>query len=198
MFVAHRKKLSKKLTYISWAGLVVLAFHFIMVGIYALDFVPLPAPVRSMSTSYTVPFFHQSWTMFAPEVPAYDVQLEFRVKANDHWKSWQDATSTYGYDSRHRMEYIEQSICSGLSSVVANNLYYENGIQKLDAITKSFDYNKAVYFVYEMHERHVGSDIQDSLQLRLTYQFTPPFGVNEKEKWGELVFPSMKYDTRVH
>ena len=142
--------------------------------------------------------FFCGFPLSSPEVPAYDVQLEFRVKANDHWMSWQDATSTYGYDSRHRMEYIEQSICSGLSSVVANNLYYENGIQKLDAITKSFDYNKAVYFVYEMHERHVGRDIQDSLQLRLTYQFTPTFGANEHEKWGELVFPSMKYNTDVH
>ena len=135
----------KKTRIIAVLGISFLVIHFALTSIYSMDFLVLPRSVRQVSQIYTVPFFHQNWSMFAPEVPEYDLQLQYRFPTNGVWSEWNETTESCGFEYRDRAEYLEQSICSGLAYQVAQNIYFENGVRKLDRIV-DFPDTFAIYF----------------------------------------------------
>jgi hypothetical protein len=177
----------KKHRIIAVVGISFLVIHFALTSIYSMDFLVLPRSVRQVSQIYTVPFFHQNWSMFAPEVPEYDLQLQYRFPTNGTWSAWNETTESCGFEYRDRAEYLEQSICSGLAYQVAQNIYFENGIRKLDRIEDAFDYGKALNYAMKMHEHFYSKEIEDSLQIRLQFVFTPKPGSTE-EKTDYLEF----------
>jgi len=61
------------------AVIFVMAFvHFALTSIYSLGGSALPEKIQTTAYRYSVPFFHQNWKMFAPSVPEYSNQLEYR------------------------------------------------------------------------------------------------------------------------
>ncbi len=166
-----------------------LVVHFALTTIYATDFLVLPRSVRSVSQVYTAPFFHQSWTMFAPEVPEYDMQLSYRFHDKRNWSTWRDVSEANGYGKRHRMEYIEQSMLSSLSRQIADNFYYSDNQPVFEGVLKSFDYNKAVYYVTMLHKARSSEAMGDSVQIAVDFTFTNPPHLLSSERTGHLEFP---------
>ncbi|MFN6379038.1 MAG: DUF5819 family protein [Flavobacteriales bacterium] len=166
-----------------------LLAHFALTTIYATDFFVLPRPVRAVSQGYTVPFFHQSWTMFAPEVPEYDMHLKYRYY-HQQWSAWRDVSEANGFNTRHRMEYVEQNILSGLSRQIADNFYYKDKKPVFDDVMKSFDYNKTIYFVITLHQSRSIEVLGDSVQIAIDFTFTNPPQSLATERTGHLEFPA--------
>jgi hypothetical protein len=60
------------------AGLVM---HFALTTVYSFrDNMPYRA--YALADKYSVPCFHQNWKLFAPDLPKYTVQLEYRTVIN--------------------------------------------------------------------------------------------------------------------
>jgi len=155
---------------------VLFVMHFLLTSLYSFQKLRLPGTVRSVSTRYTVPFFHQNWKLFAPEVPAYDSQLEYRYSNTGSWSEWNDVSHSLGHGSHSKVEYIEQVLVGSLAWQIANNLYVEGTRARYDLIAQSFDYGRAVFFTQRLHELSWGEPIHDSLQLRVAFRFTPEPG----------------------
>lgn len=166
-------------------SVVLLSAHFILTGIYSFQMLPVPWQLRSFSNTYSAPFFHQNWKLFAPVVPEYSQQLYVRYYYNDEWTEFQDVSEKFGFGATSKVEYMEQTTCSGLAYQLANNMYWVNGEQRLDRVQQSLDYGRAVYFCERML-RFKGNIHADSLQLQVHFKFDP---INKPEETVDVEFP---------
>jgi Family of unknown function (DUF5819) len=164
--------------------------HFGLTSVYNLQQAKVPDSLRQLSNAYSAPLFHQNWKLFAPHIPEYSVDLEFRIPEGADWSAWQDVSFGNGHTSHSKIEYMEQSMCTALAWQVANNLHQEAEGHEFDRITASFDYSRAIYFAHELYLRKTGIDLRDSMQLRLNFRFNPPMGMQEKSGIDEpMEFP---------
>jgi len=166
-------------TRLRWFTLVLLAAligHFVLTIIYSLQGAPVPPPVREISNRYAIPLFHQNWKLFAPQVPEYDNQLEYRFQSPEGWSEWADVSGSHGYSRGSKAEYMEQTLTGALAWQLANNLYARNQRLELERIVNSFDYFRALHFTRRMHARHAFETAPDSIQMRVRFRFTPPPG----------------------
>jgi len=162
--------------------------HFTLTGIYSFSKSPRNDSITHISEQYAVPVFHQNWSLFAPDVPKYDVQLEFRAAENGLWQNWNDASQGNGFADHSRIEYIEQNINTGLAWQVVNNLYSSNNSVQYDRIVASGNYLQALHFVSRLVERKENGQ-PDSLQLRLNFRFTPALDKAYTFQTTHLEFP---------
>jgi hypothetical protein len=179
----------RRLRLFTFSALAVVLLHFLITALYSLDYLPLPHALRSAVNSYTLPFFHQNWKLFAPSVPEYTVQLEFREKKESLWTNWADVSQGCGFHERSKVEYMEQTINGGLAWQVANNMYTVNQVRQLDRVMESYDYNRAIYFLYSLKKR-IGDPLTDSAQIRLRFDFTPPPHQAKSAQMSYLEFPT--------
>jgi hypothetical protein len=166
--------MNTRLTWFVALLVVILTGHFILTALYNLQSAPVPELIRNASNRYTVPFFHQNWRLFAPAVPEYENQLEYRYPEDGAWTDWKDASAGNGFGPRSKTEYIEQTIAGALAWQIANNMYTRNQRKELDRIIQSFDYGRALYFVRRLHLHSGKPDVNDSIQVRVKFRFTPP------------------------
>jgi hypothetical protein len=171
-----------------------LFLHFGLTLIYNFQQLPVPGKIRNFSNAYCAPLFHQNWKLFAPDLPEYNVNLESRFYKNGQWLDWKDVSEGNGFAADGKMEYVEQSITSGLAYQVANNLYTANSRVQFDHIVESNEYHRAIYFAAELARRVAVEDVGDSIQLRLQFRFTPSPDKARTRQFSQLVFPS--YDLR--
>lgn len=134
--------------------------------------------------------------MFAPEVPEYDCQLEYRLPDSGIWGPWRDASSSNGYGRHSRVEYMEQSLTGSLAWQVRRNLYQSVSGDSFDRIVQSLDYGRALHFVRGLHAQVNGQMPGDSIQLRLSFRFTPPMDQAHTYQLSYLEFPA--YDFTIH
>lgn len=167
--------------------------HFILTGIYCFSKAPRTNVFTHLGEQYSVPMFHQNWSLFAPDVPKYDVQLEYRTAIKGSWKPWQDASQSNGFGSRSRIEYIEQNINTGLAWQVVNNLYQSNNSVQFDRIVASNSYRQALHLVAGLVERTFDSE-PDSLQLRMNFRFTPAQDKAYTFQTTKLEFPVYQFE----
>lgn len=170
-------------------ALIWLCFHFMMTGLYSMDFIPAPRSGRAISQAYTVPLFHQNWSMFAPEVPEYSLSLQYRFDQSGTWTDWADISESMGFAKSSKVYYMEQSISSGLAVDIGRNMYFENGERKLDVVQKSTDYNKALYYAIRLHNLHYAEPLREHVQIRLQFHFTPALGSDDAVKTDSIEFP---------
>ncbi len=168
------------------AGLVT---HFSLTLIYCFrDNMPYKA--NAVADRYMVPCFHQNWKLFAPDVPMYNVELEWRCLAAPHpqplsggegsWTPWQDATYEEGLKESPRvLETVEQGFCTQLSAQLLNNLYRKDSTIIYDRIVGSPAYASALFYVMKYHEQKK-LPFNDRMnrqpvawQIRLRYTFAP-------------------------
>jgi hypothetical protein len=169
-----------------WSAMLI---HFSFSLIYNLQELPVPEKMRHMSNMYVAPFFHQNWKLFAPTVPEYSTDLEVRYFNANGWTTWSDARAAAGFDEHSRIEYIEQTICTSLGWQVANNFYFKNQLPQLDHILASQDYQRAVYYAWQLG-KHAGLQM-DSLQLRMPFRFIPAPDAARTVQLSTLQFPAI-------
>jgi Family of unknown function (DUF5819) len=162
-------KSSTKFLLVGAAGIILLT-HFTLTGIYSFQSLPVPETVRTVSNSYAIPFFHQNWKLFAPEMPNYDCFLWVRTKENLAWSTpfRISEKADCGYSSK--VTYMEFAIANSLASELAANMYWENGQRNLSKVEQSLSYGRAVYFAERMCRRHLEMQT-DSIQVQLHFHF---------------------------
>lgn len=171
------------------AIILMMIAHFSITGIYVLRQLPVPEVVRIWTDIYSAPLFHQNWKLFAPDVPEYNTELEFRNYKNGAWSNWSDVSLANGYAVPSPIETIEQSICTSLAWQVSHNFYTKDTRQQFDRIVASFDYGRAIYFAHALYERTHGEATGDSLQLRLAFRFHPKMDAARTLQHSYLEFP---------
>ncbi|MCC6601012.1 MAG: hypothetical protein IT223_10110 [Crocinitomicaceae bacterium] len=167
-------------------------FHFGLTTIYNFSYLKWPSFLKTVAMRYSAPLFHQNWKMFAPDIAAYHTELEYRAHADSGWSIWQDVSASNGFGPRSRVEYMEQTINSGLAYQIANNVYTRDARRVFDGAVHSFDFRKAAYFTEELYERKTGKRLGDSLQLRVMFRFTPKPGSALSTQKSYLEFPAQK------
>lgn len=121
---------------------------------------------------YTQPLFLQPWSTLGTDYPTSYSELEYRALIDKKWSDWQDATTSFGYDTSTPVERLEQGINEQLRWQITHNLYTENGRAQFDRVLESSAYSKALYYVLRMENHHKQIN-PDSVQLRLSICFTP-------------------------
>lgn len=145
--------------------------------------------ISHIARQYMLPLFHQNWKLFAPDLPEYNCDLEYRF-SNDHgWSNWLDVTGHFGYDKYSKIETIEQGFVSALNWQVLNNYYSQNGLPQFDRLVKSPAYSSALFMAMKMHKTFLPGERQDSVQIRLHYRFTPPRDDARTSQTSVLEFP---------
>jgi hypothetical protein len=149
-----------------------MIIHFTMVIAYSFR-ENLPQGLVARADRYCVPLFHQNWKLFAPDLPTYNAELQYRISTAGEWGSWADVTAAYGYGRSSRMETIEQGFNTALAWQVMDNLYSKGGKKQFDRIVQSNAYASALFYALKMQEIHQPEVRIDSVQLRMEYRFTP-------------------------
>jgi len=175
-------------------GLLLLAIgHAGMMMLYSFRSELAPR-LGQVADDYCVPLFYQNWKLFAPDVPAFDAQLEYRVQQMEGWSSWSDVTGHAHSYGRAVYETIEQGLLAELLWQVRNNLYTANDTLRWDAVLSSQAYAAATYYVYKM-EAYRHQPTPAASQLRIVYRPTPAMGNARQQLEGyqmlhdTLVFP---------
>lgn len=150
----------------------VLFIHFLFTSIYVFQEPRIPGILRGMSNSYVIPFFHQNWKLFAPEMADYDVHLYVRARENGTWGIPFRISEKGNYHKTSKVTYMEYSIANSLANELAANMYWENGERNLSKVEQSLNYGRAIYFAERMCRRHFQIET-DSIQLQLNFHFHP-------------------------
>lgn len=76
---------------IVYLGILLLLLHFFLISVYLTDGKFTPEKINSATNWYIRPLFHQSWKIFAPEPPLWNVSLVYRYQFNEgEWSRWKN------------------------------------------------------------------------------------------------------------
>ncbi|MEZ4799155.1 MAG: hypothetical protein R2809_05100 [Flavobacteriales bacterium] len=134
-------------------------------------------------------FVSSKLSMFAPEVPEYSLSLQYRYDKDGSWTAWNNISESMGFTKSSKVYYMEQSISSGLAVDIGRNMYFDGEERKLDIVLKSTDYNKALYYAIRLHNLHYPERLQEHIQIRLQFHFTPELGSDDAVKTDSIEFP---------
>jgi hypothetical protein len=188
-FMANQPKLPTYLTWFFIVAVVALIHHFACTVVYSTADLGWPRNVRAYAEQYSVPFFHQGWKLFAPDVPNLHYALLYRFSSDNHWSVWEDTDELTGVSQHHRMGYMARKLQMYLASDMRKNLYAdEAGKLQYDRIVIAKPYYRMVYWVVRRHEILRG-DRPDSLQLRMDVIYAQPFEGGVKPETQAFEFP---------
>lgn len=174
--------------YLMLLAVGVFIHHFVVTLIYAVDELPVHASVREHANRYSVPFFHQGWKLFAPDVPEIHYEVRYAVSAGDEWHPFRDVNELQGVSNHHRMAYTSQKLQMYLASELRRKLYFGDSaeIEGLDDVAQTAAYHRMVYYISKRHERANGVE-PDSMLVTFWVHFAPEFQSGE-------VFESRSYE----
>jgi hypothetical protein len=165
-----------------------LLFHFICTLTYCLEFSP-PNRLTALRNQYMVPYFHQGWKLFAPDVKKDQYELDYRFSTGEEWSSWTSSEDFDDISSHPRLPYVAQKLELLLAIDMRRNLYFnEDSVLQYDLIVSDVPYMRVLYMAVRRHEILYQSR-PDSLQLKLRIVFTPPFDGSLVEAPREFKFP---------
>jgi hypothetical protein len=138
---------------------------------------------------YAEPTFYQQWSLFAPDVNAYQVRMTYAAKSGN--SDWTERLSPA--DSPHRvhrsaMRRMHQSMVHELGDFAARNWYVADSVLVLDAIIENHLFHGAVYLCAK-HRVLTSGERPDSLQIFLRYRYLSPPGNPADDEVYELKFP---------
>lgn len=140
-----------------------------------------------------VPWFHQGWKLFAPDVPKYQVYLRYRVPQNGSWGAWQELHELDNQRGHSRINYMSKKIGTVLMYDLQKNSYLDDdGTRQYDRVTPATPYLRCLYFVTQYHKRLTGEQ-PDSIQMGLDIQFTPDYLSREEKPISAFDFPSYHF-----
>jgi len=171
------------------AGLVTLfVIHFTFTLIYSFGG-SNSGKISHLSQRYMVPMFHQNWKLFAPEMPKYNSDLQYRFANDKGWSNWLDVTEHFGFDKYAKIETVEQGFNSALNWEILNNYYSLNGRPQFDRLVQSPAYSSALFMAMKMHKTFLPGERMDSVQIRIHYRFTPEMHQARTLQVSDLEFP---------
>lgn len=162
-----------------------LLLHFALTLVHTLpDQVPT-YPLRGIARTYMVPFFHQGWALFAPDVPQqqFDLDYRFRQSTETDWSDWQQADDLRPLTSHPRAAQMVEKMLMLVARDLGNNLTFDNeGLPDYELITTAKPYFFAVYYTVRRHEL-IHGDRPEAIQLRLDVRHTL------KPEWSRIANP---------
>lgn len=165
-----------------------LLFHFVCTLTYSLEYSP-PNRLTALRNQYMVPYFHQGWKLFAPDVPKDQYELEYRFSSEGAWSPWSSSEDFEGISNHSRLPYVAQKLELLLGIDMRRNLYFnEDSVLQYDLIVSDVPYMRVLYFAVRRHEI-LHQSRPDSVQLKMRVVFTPPFDGSAVEAPREFEFP---------
>lgn len=180
----------KRIRWWFWALALVCLVHFFFITVYSFR-ENFPRELTGLSDRYTIPLFHQNWKLFAPDLPRYNAELQYRIagQGQSGWSGWKDASSDFGYDEHSRVETVEQGFVGQLGWQVMDNLYSKGGKKQFDRIVQSNAYASSLFMVLKLHQLQHPEFQLDSVQIRLEFRFTPAQEMAYNFQTSYLEFP---------
>lgn len=187
--MASHPKIPFYLTWVFTAAVVVIIHHFACTLVYSTPDLNWPRTARDYAERYSVPFFHQGWKLFAPDVPNLHYAVFYRFSEDGQWSVWEDTDEMPAVSRHHRIGYMSRKLQMYLASDMRKNLYTDSmGVLQYDRIVIAKPYYRMVYWVVRRHEILHGIR-PDSVQLRMDVIFSQPFDSRAKPETQAFEFP---------
>jgi hypothetical protein len=175
-------------------ALFVLVMHFTLTLVYSIPDVKFPESLKQASNNYMVPWFHQGWKLFAPDVPNYQVFLRYKVPKEGKWGSWQEPHALDSFRNHSRVYYMSKKIGWMLMNDLQRNSYLDSlGQRQYDRITPATPYLRCLYYVTQHHKR-LHNEPLDSIQMGLDIQYAPDFHSGEIRDTSHFDFPIYRFN----
>lgn len=173
-------------------GLLLLVGHFVLVGVYCLPDQSQLNAVRPLSNTYTVPFFHQGWQLFAPNPPAFQGRLKALCSVHGDLIEISPGESN-SLPDHYRIERIIHRLQKQLENEMRKNLYYDdNDSIQYDLVLDSWSHSELLYFIGKQVEREHGV-LPDSVKWTLVLDRIPKYPEDKNDQrtysfpWHEVV-----------
>jgi len=147
-----------------------------------------PAKVSELAAGYMYPSFYQGWSLFAPDVPKWHSDLEYRYYYQGQWNDWQSSSCFPGGEGHPVQARIAQKLNHYLTNQLRDNLYYENKIPQFDKVVTQGHYRGAVYLV-RAELKKLNQENIDSLQLKLNVSYAPKPGSGAPAELRTVEYP---------
>lgn len=147
-------------------GLLFLSIHFLLTLVYCFPEKAVAETLRQSSNEYMVPFFHQGWQLFAPDVPLYHGKVYFKTMPASFETSWVPFGGNSAVSEHWKLDYAANRLSLMLMADMKRNLYFEGDSAKYDLIQKGRGYLSFIYFAGEMQRAKTGVR-PDSIQIKL-------------------------------
>jgi len=193
--MTDQSKLPAYLKGVFIAAVVVITHHFACTFIYSTPDIGWQRRARDYAERYTVPFFHQGWKLFAPDVPNLHYALFYRHTTDGQWSSWEDTDALPGINAHQRIGYMARKLQMYLASDMRKNLYASpSGELQYDRIVVAKPYFRMVYWVVRRHEILYGNR-PEAVQLRMDVIFAQPFEGGAPPETQAFEFPVYPLNT---
>ncbi|MDA0882430.1 MAG: hypothetical protein O2984_03875 [Bacteroidetes bacterium] len=165
---------NKSLRIFTLVGLLFLLFHFLLTFVYCFPEKPVAESLRQSSNEYMVPFFHQGWQLFAPDVPLYHGRVYFKTMPASFDTAWVPFGSNKAVSEHWKLNYAANRLSLMLMADMKKDLYFSGDTMKYDLVQNGRGYLSFVYFAGELQRAKTGSR-PDSIQIKLDviYPETP-------------------------
>lgn len=175
---------------IALIGLIGLGLHFLFISLYTLPVEMTGTKAKAWSQKYALPAFHQQWSLFAPDVEAYNAEIGLRYysKKNQTWSNWENPVHIQGKESHNLSPKITRAISHELNMAInsGQGVYYIDGQAQFDKLEKSYPYYQAIRYAKKYLEWNEIGEV-DSLQLKMHYAITPsPFATHLEDEEKEI------------
>lgn len=159
-----------------------LLWHFAMTLVYISPRNFFNPFINTVSDAYMLPFFHQSWSLFAPDPPRYEKSLQYKVKVNDVWKEWIDPGSEL-LQKHDACRLSPDNILFRVNQNTAWRLWHDVE-EVMPAVLKRFPdtlsylkqsraFHTAVYYANASYRKSGPEAVADSLKIRLLITIPP-------------------------
>lgn len=181
---------AKLVTLTAALGTAALGMHFAFTLIYTFPGVPVPPKAHALSYQYMVPMFHQGWKLFAPDISNYNLTVSRRCFTQGAWVDRGPIDQSLPHS---RLPYALAKITPPLTTALNDSvkgLYYVDQQARYDRVMTSGAYKSVIYYLLKEEVHHNGT-APDSIQLTLSYTFTPDMHTGEAQDEVVLNFPSV-------
>lgn len=178
----------KSTAFLVLALMAFLVFHFVCTLTYSLEWSP-PNRLTAVRNQYMVPYFHQGWKLFAPDVPATQYELTYRYSKDGAWSDWGESETFEPISSHPRLAYVAQKLQMYLAMDMRKNLTFNpDSTINYDLVVNDVPYMRVLYFAVRRHEM-LTTQRPDSIQMRMNVLFTPSFESGEQQPAQFFEFP---------
>lgn len=170
--------------------IVLFLVHFGFTLLYVLPERLVGNTLRTWSTSYMYPVFHQGWSLFAPDVANWQSELYYRYYLNGEWSDWTSTSEIEGVTSHPKMREMAEKLNHYLTIQLQEGLYYDGDTPKFDQVIVQGHYKSAVYFV-QQHAARMGVNAMDSLQLKMEVGYSPKPNEADRRDTKVIEYPKL-------
>lgn len=147
-------------------ALLFLFFHFVMTLVYCFPNRKVPETFRQVSNEYMVPFFHQGWQLFAPDVPLYFGKVYFKSSPAAFDTAWVPFGANAAVSEHGKLDYASNRMSLMLMADMKRDLYFEGDSIRYDLVQNGRGFLSFIYYAGELQRAKTGLR-PDSIQIKL-------------------------------